>query len=181
MQARLPVHNNDEMICSDCGFRAERGGLTCEALRDRLLARDFEEPALYWASHRMAVDAYCCQHAAYVASAKSLAAHLCGLCIAFERQGDPHQLRQLQNWLTTNPKIDKPALPVGRGDITIGHVCGIEDPADFRNAVRSWALAVWDAYKDLQPTARAWLAMGLAHGASRSHISSFKARRTPNL
>jgi hypothetical protein len=36
---------------------------------------------------RLAVDAYCVQHAAYVESAKSLAAHLCGLCIAFEDVG----------------------------------------------------------------------------------------------
>jgi hypothetical protein len=105
----------------------------------------------------MAVDAYCLQHSSYVASAKSLAAHLCGLCIAFEHGNTTAEFRQLQRWLSTNPKIEKPALPARRGEITIGAVYGISDPTHFGAAVKSWARAVWDAYRDLQPLARGWL------------------------
>jgi len=74
-----------EEICAECGLKPEPGQPNCQTQRNELLARDFEQPALYWKFHRMAVDAYCLQHVPYVASAKSLAAHLCGLCIAFER------------------------------------------------------------------------------------------------
>lgn len=101
---------------------ARIGPPSCEAQRDELLVLDYEQSALYWSSHRMAVDAYCLQQAPCVASAKSLAAHLCGLCITFEQENNPDQLRQLQRWLSTNPKIEKPALPVRRGDLTIAHV-----------------------------------------------------------
>ena len=105
------------------------------------------------------MDAYCLQHEAYVKSAKSLAAHLCGLCVAFERGNEPAQLRRLQAWLSTNPKIERPALPVNRGPLTISSVYGIDDPVTFREAVRCGARSVWDAYRELQPVARGWLGM----------------------
>ena len=107
----------------------------------------------------MAVDAYCLQHAPYVASAKSLAAHLCGLCIAFENRNDAAALRQLQRWLSSNPRIQKPALPVHRGELTIAHVYGIDDPVEFGKAVEAWARSTWRAYHDLQSLAREWLSM----------------------
>jgi len=145
--------------CAECGFLPVVGELGCEGLRDALLARDFEEPLRFWRFHRMAVDAYCLQHSAYVASAKSLAAHLCGLCIAFEHANDAEMLRQLQRWLSGNPKIEKPVLPSFRGAMTIGDVCGIDDPEVFGEAVRAWAMSAWEAYGDLQPLARRWLVM----------------------
>jgi len=71
------------------------GRPNCAALRDALLARDFEQPVLFWRHHRLAVDTYCVQHSSYVESAKSLAAHLCGLCVAFEQNNDPTALKRL--------------------------------------------------------------------------------------
>lgn len=152
-----PTSTHDQ-ICIECRFRATAGAASCDVLRDQLLARDFEQPALYWRSHRMAVDAYCLQHSAYVASGKSLAAHLCGLCIAFEHSNDSDKLRGIQEWLSTNPQIRKPALPQFRGEVTIGHVAGIGDANEFATAVRVWAESVWQAYRDLQPLAREWIA-----------------------
>ncbi len=97
-----------EDACPECGLQPGAGRPSCEAQRHELLARDFEQPALYWSFHRMAVDACCLQHSPYIASAKSFAAHLCDLCIAFDQANDAAQLRQLQRWLSTNPKIEKP-------------------------------------------------------------------------
>ena len=148
-----PTSRNAEEACPECGQPG------CEAQRDELLARDYEQPALYWSFHRMAVDAYCMQHSRYVASAKSFAAHLCGLCIAFEHANDAAQFRQLQRWLSTNPKIERPNLPAHRGDITIGKLYGIRDPIRFGETVKSWARAVWEAYQHLQPLARGWLSV----------------------
>jgi hypothetical protein len=107
----------------------------------------------------MAVDAYCLQHAPYIESAKSLAAHLCGLCITFENGNDAESLRRLQQWLSGDLKMAKPALPLFRGSVTIRDVYGIDDPAEFGRAVETWARSVWEAYRNLQPQARKWLAL----------------------
>jgi hypothetical protein len=130
------------ITCPDCGLRANPGEPDCAALRDALLARDFEQPALYWRHHRMALDAYCVQHSAYVESAKSLAAHLCGLCVALEYNNDAATLGGIQRW-----------LPVFRGRVTIADVSGIEDPVEYGRAVESWVRSAWEAYRDLQPLA----------------------------
>lgn len=124
---------------------------------DALIARDFEQPALYWKSHRLAVDAYALQHEPYVKSAKSLAAHLCGACIAFEHGNDGAALVRLQKWLSTNPAMRKPELPRLRGELTISHVHGIDDPVEYARRVQEWAKSAWDAYRHLQPIAREWI------------------------
>lgn len=83
-------------MCEDCGLLSASGEPSCAELRDSLLARDFEQPVTYWQYHRLAIDSYCLQHAAYVESGKSLAAHLCGLCVALEMGNDETALRRLQ-------------------------------------------------------------------------------------
>ena len=150
-----------EQLCAECGLRTAAGEPSCPELRDRLFARDFEQPALFGKHHRLAVDSYCVQHSPYVRSAKSLAAHLCGLCVALER-GDNRELQAgLQRWLSTNPRLDKPALPTFRGDLTIAHVSGIEDPVAYGAAVEEWARSAWKAYGPLQERARQWLDMSV--------------------
>jgi uncharacterized protein DUF5946 len=138
---------------------AEPGQPNCAALRDALLARDFEQPALYWKYHRLAVDTYCVQHSSYVESSKSLAAHLCGLCVALEQNNDLNTLKLLQHWLSTNPQLPKPELPAVRGNLTIADVFGIDDPIRYGRAIEAWARSAWEAYCNLQPVAREWLAM----------------------
>lgn len=145
--------NDTAHVCAECGRPS------CDAKRDELLARDYEQPVLYWQFHRMAVDAYCLQHSSYVASAKSLVAHLCGLCLAFEHDNDAEKLRNLQRWLSTNPEITKPQLPIERGQMTIGDVCHIADPTQFGSAVNLWARATWDAYTHLHSIAREWVSI----------------------
>jgi hypothetical protein len=150
-----------EDICAECGMRSRVGRLNCSGLRDILLARDFEQPVRYWKYHRLAVDAYCVQHSSYIASPKSLAAHICGLCVALEQNNDPNKLKQLQLWLSTNPKLPKPVLPHFRGNLTIADVSGIDDAVSYGRAVEAWARSAWEAYGMLQPIARQWLATAL--------------------
>lgn len=156
-----------EESCPECGIRAAPGQPNCAALRDALLARDFEQPVLYWKYHRLAIDAYCVQHSPYVKSPKSLAAHLCGLCIAFEHNNDPNKLTRLQSWLSTNPKLPKPELPSFRGSLTIADVSGIDDPVSYGKAVEAWARSAWEAYGDLHPIAREWLSVSAGCPVSR--------------
>lgn len=147
------------VLCAECGLRTPVGGADCAALRDLLFARDFEQPALYWHYHRLAVDSYCVQHSPYVRSAKSLAAHLCGLCVAMERENDQALLGGIHKWLSTNPQLEKPELPASRGALTIGHVSGIDDPVLYGRAVAEWARSAWDAYREQHDLAREWLSL----------------------
>jgi hypothetical protein len=61
--------------------------------------------------------------------------------------------------LSTNLAIQKPQLPTFRGALTITDVYGIEDPTEYRKAVE--ARAAWDAYVELQPLARTWVAQSV--------------------
>jgi Family of unknown function (DUF5946) len=152
-----------EQKCAECGLRTAAAEPDCAALRDVLLARDFEQPALYFGKHRLAVDSYCVQHSCYVHSAKSLAAHLCGLCVALERDNDQALLDGLQRWLSSNPPLDRPELPANRGALTIAHVSGIDDPIAYGTAVDEWARSAWKAYGEHHELARRWLAMSATH------------------
>jgi hypothetical protein len=149
--------------CLECGLRSAAGAPNCAELRDLLFARDFEQPALYAKHHRLAIDCYCVQHSPYVLSAKSLAAHLCGLCVALERGNDRELIDGIQRWLSSNPAIEKPQLPAKRGELTIADVSEIADPDSYGVAVNAWARSSWSAYEDLQPIARQWLELSLKH------------------
>lgn len=159
MQTREPNIITAGTPCTECGLQTLAHEPTCAQIFDALLARDFEQPALYWQYHRLVVDAYALQHQPYVKSAKSLAAHLCGVCITFEHSNDAGLLDRLQRWLSTNPPIKKPELPKCRGALTISHILGIEDPVEYGRRVQAWAQSAWKAYSDLQPTAREWIAL----------------------
>ena len=149
--------------CDECGWGAAGGREGCRARFDLCLARDFSD-ASYFRTHRLFVDAYCLQHPdQYCRSAKSLAAHLVGLCWILE-EGASAQLGpdRLHLWLDGRRKLDKPALPESRGPITIGDLAVDAEPAAWAAAVREWAAAVWTAYSELQPAARDWLAQAAA-------------------
>lgn len=148
-------------VCPECGLRTPVGETDCAGLRDLLFARDFEQPGLYWLYHRLSVDSYCVQHSPYVRSAKSLAAHLCGLCVALERGNDQTLLSGIHRWLSSNPRLERPDLPVSRGELTIAHLSGIEDPALYGRAVDEWARSAWEAYRALHQFAREWLSLSV--------------------
>lgn len=124
---------------------------------EELWARDFSDP-VYFRNHRMLVDAFCLQHPdRYCASAKSLAAHLCGLCCACERGGEVNLLKALQRWLSGRTGIVKPELPSSHGVLTVAEVYAADGPVAHAGAVERWARSTWDAYSSLHPLARRWL------------------------
>jgi hypothetical protein len=133
-------------------------------MRDRLLAKDFEEPLRYWPYHRLAVDAYCLQHSAYIASATSFAAHIGGLCIALEFDNSEQLHRRLLKWLNASGRaLVKPPVPEARGTLTIAHVSGLSDPSTYGSRVHEWARAVWDAYLPCQALTREWVQYAVHH------------------
>jgi hypothetical protein len=107
----------------------------------------------------MFVDTYCLQHPEdFCASAKSLAAHLAGLCWILEGGAaaavGPEQLHR---WLNGDRRLEKPPLPERRGAITLGDLPQGGDARSWAESVRRWAESTWAAYADLQPLARRWV------------------------
>jgi len=145
--------------CDECGWAVLGGRAGCRDRFDAYLARDFSDP-LYFRSHRLFVDAYCLQHPdQFCRSAKSLAAHLVGLCWTLEEgAGSAVGPERLRRWLDGARELTKPALPAARGAVTIGDLPVGADAAGWAAAVRAWAEAVWAAYSPLHPLARDWLA-----------------------
>ena len=115
---------------------------------------DDSELATDW---RLIVDCYSVQHDKYIASGRSLAAHLTGVCIALEHGGDASLLRAVQRWLSGAREVGKPAVPVLRGDVTIGDVIAAA-PEDRHVEVKRWAQSVWTAWAEHQALARSWVA-----------------------
>jgi hypothetical protein len=115
---------------------------------------DDSELATDW---RLIVDCYSVQHDAYIASGRSLAAHLTGVCIALEHGGDESSLRAVQRWLSGTREVAKPTVPARRGDVTIDDVI-VAAPEDRHAVVMRWAQSVWAAWAEHQAIARSWVA-----------------------
>jgi len=154
--------------CEGCGLEVAGGTAGCQALFDEMLARDFSDAA-YFGTHRLLVDAYSLQHPErYCASAKSLAAHLCGLAQILEQDasaavGDA----ALRRWLDGQTPIEKPPLPALRGTRTIADVQAAKDASKHLQEVDRWARAVWEAYAPLHDVARRWISEARGGGARR--------------
>ena len=148
--------------CSGCGLSVPPNSPSCPELFDQLIARDFSD-FRYGRVHRLAVDCYALQHPGrYCSSAKSLMAHLAGLCIALECESGLAAYQALQRSLNGNPPLARPAVPAFRGSLTIAHVQGACAPGSYASAVKEWAGSVWQAYSGLHDLARHWLEPALA-------------------
>jgi hypothetical protein len=90
-------------------------------------------------------------------SAKSLAAHLTGLCWAVERGGSEPGLRALQRWLNGSVPLDKPDIPKDRGKLTVADIAGAVDQTAYAAALDRWARSTWEAYSPLHEIARQWI------------------------
>lgn len=151
-----------ETKCSGCGWATAEGTAGCRARFDQLCARDYSRPTSY-RYHRMMVDAYCLQHwEEYGPTGKRFAAHLTGLCCAFEHDSHPSVLKALQRWATGASALALPQLPAHRGALTIGDVPPEADDLAYVAAVERWARAVWEAHASLHPLARQWVQEALA-------------------
>lgn len=151
--------------CAGCGLVVPGGTEGCRLVFEGLLARDFGDVS-YFRVHRMMVDTYCLQHPDdSCASAKSLAAHLTGLCWLLERGGSGAVGSEpLRRWLNGSPRLDRPDVPSFRGAITVEAARDAADAGAYAREVERWARSTWEAYADLHPLARAWIGQALESG-----------------
>lgn len=136
--------------CPDCG--APLGGQDgCRARFETLSVRAASDLA-YARLHRLAVDASALQHPdEYCRSAKSLAAHLTGVCAAVEQGAETDRINNdVQRWLSRNPPLERPTPPASHGTFTIG------DLGTDLAAVRTWAACVWEAWIGLPSSERSY-------------------------
>ncbi len=136
-------------ICEDCGAVIAEGKVGCIKLFEETIAKEFSDYR-YGKIHRLTVDAYCLQHPEpYMHSGKSFAAHLTGMCAAFEYEDALAVNQTVQKWLSTNPKIDKPAqLPEQRGNLTITYIHDASNADEHAERVKEWARDVWGAWSE---------------------------------
>ena len=91
-------------------------------------------------------------------SGKSFAAHLTGVCAAIEYENTLALNQVVQKWLSTNPKIEKPAkIPKQRGDLTIAYIHSAADADEHTKRVREWARKVWGAWSEHHALARQFI------------------------
>lgn len=142
--------------CPECGAPGAPTIEACERRFNGLGVERFDDSELA-SDWRLVVDCYSMQHDKYILSARSLAAHLTGVCIALEHRGDEALLRAVQQWLGRTRDLVKPAVPARRGDVTIDDVIAAA-PEDRGATVRAWARSVWAAWAEHQALARSWIA-----------------------
>ena len=139
--------NMSDDVCEDCGAVVAEGKAGCLKVFEEILAREFSDYR-YGRIHRLTVDAYSLQHPdEYMRSGKSFAAHLTGMCAALESEDALSTNQAVQRWLSTNPRIEKPAhIPERRGGLTITYIRGAADAEEHVKRVREWARDVWGAW-----------------------------------
>jgi hypothetical protein len=152
----------DATPCAGCGLVVPGGTEGCREILTALGVRAWQDVRVA-RGHWIVVDAYALQHpVAFCASAKSLAAHLTGLCAGLEHPDDETLRPALQRWLNGPSPVTRPDLPAGRGTLTIADVDAAVDTPDYEGVVDAWARDVWAAYAPLQSLAREWIAGVLA-------------------
>jgi hypothetical protein len=116
----------------------------------------------YFGAGRLAFDTYCVQHpTVYCVSAKSLAAHLGGLCWGVEYDGGERGYELLRRSLDgPGGRFPKPPLPMSRGKLTIADLAAGDEAALLR-LIAAWAQATWAAYAELHNWARERVAAAL--------------------
>lgn len=146
---------SSDNVCEDCGAVVAEGKAGCLKLFEEILAKEFSDYR-YGKIHRLTVDAYSLQHPdPYMRSGKSFAAHLTGIYGALVSEDALAVNQTVQKWLSTNPKIDKPArLPKQRGNLTITYIHGAIDANEHNKRVQEWARDVWSAWSEYHALAK---------------------------
>ena len=142
-------------VCEDCGNIVAEGKAGCLRMFEEVIAREFSDYR-YGRQHRLTVDAYSLQHPdEYMRSGKSFAAHLTGMCAAHEDEDASATNQLVQKWLSTNPRIEKPAhLPERRGGLTVTYISDAIDADEHVRRIREWARDVWGAWYEHHELAR---------------------------
>ena len=158
-----------ESRCPGCGLilpevsgpthRYLESSAACWAMYSEVLAREYSDPALFRAIHRLTVDAYAAQHPGRPSppSVSSVALHLLRLCAVLEHGAGPEEAARFMveasrhkdryGWLTP---------PDSLGERTVQNVWCAPEPGRHAKEVKSWARSVWEAWYPHHGQVREW-------------------------
>ncbi|MFC1556335.1 DUF5946 family protein [candidate division KSB1 bacterium] len=146
-----------ELRCPECGAVIPEDKESCRDMFDEILAREFSDPG-YGQVLRLTLDAYALQHpGSYMNSFSSHAAHLTGLCIAFEYNGGLERENLLKKWYDRKPNFLKVSKPSDLGKLTIADILDADTPEEHSARVREWAQDAWNAWSEHHDTVRFWI------------------------
>ncbi len=159
------MYSEPRKRCRECGALLPPAIDTCVGVYERVLVREFGDERLDFV-HRLTVDSYSLQHpGTYCRSARSLAAHLTGLCWVFDYGGDPGIDAALRRWLDTLPSaIHLLTPPESPGGLTIVDVRDALSRDSHAERVIQWARCVWESWSEHHDTAQAWVETARASG-----------------
>lgn len=125
----------------------------------------------YPAAHRVAVDAYMAQHPGDGSDRRdrqSVFVHLVGLCAVVEHRLPHTYATKLLGQVIRRRGGDFPVLQrtEGAGALTVLHMVGSTDLADYERRAREWAAAVWASWSAQHELIRSELATVLNTGVS---------------
>ena len=158
----VPDPTPDATHCPDCGAPLPGGLGACRALFHELNAGQGGFYASSLRLGRIMSDAYTLQHLEpYCRTAKELTYHLASLCCGLEYEGSPAVYKALQKSIDGKFVGERPTPPTHLGDLTVVHLSSAVDQEDYTRRIQEWAESVWEAYSDLQDSARAWVKRAL--------------------
>jgi hypothetical protein len=152
--------------CPGCGLEMPgRDGLRydgyyhvspeCWSVYTEVLAAEYSNAPLFGRVHQLTVDAYAAQHAGGIHKPKSVAVHLSGLFLVYERNVRPAfvapMLQQLATAVTEWPHFEPPPVPWQR---TIFDVALCDTSQAHAETVTAWSLEVWHAWTHVHATIR---------------------------
>jgi hypothetical protein len=127
----------------------------------------------YPPAHRVVVDAYMAQHAGDGSDRRdrqSVFVHLVGLCAVLERSAPPGYTTKLLSRAIRHREGQFPVLrrSHGPGPLTVLHMVGAADLADYERRAREWATSVWTSWSAHHDLIRSALrdVLAVAHGTS---------------
>ncbi len=146
--------------CFGCGgFFPETSGAThkymlstagCWSAYGDLLVREYENPVLFGAVHRLTVDAYALQHPGDVSDRRAIQSvwvHYAALHLAFEKKRPLADIPPVMQKLAGGSFPPLPTIPAG---FAVTHADVIAGPVDNHAAlVRDWARCAYDAWSAL--------------------------------
>ncbi len=114
----------------------------------------------YPPTHRIVVDAYMAQHPGDGNDRRdrqSVFVHLLGLCAVLEHRVPPPRVTRLLGAVVVS-RADFPLLRRSdRGELTVLHMTGAADLADYDQRARAWARVVWHSWSGEHPQLNAAL------------------------
>jgi hypothetical protein len=135
-----------------------------------VLAREYSNPGLLQAVHRLTVDTYAAQHPGRESarSIQSVAVHLMSLCTLLEENSDDESaVGMIKEGVKAKGRYTWLVPPPTLGTLTVADVWGATEFSDHEKKVREWASSVWAAWAPHHGVVRRWCSSLRSSGASK--------------